>query len=40
VRLTLPENLVITVFRDGRTLIDGTADIVRAKSIHARYVGN
>jgi molybdopterin/thiamine biosynthesis adenylyltransferase len=40
VRLTLPENLAITVFRDGRTMIDGTADIVRAKSIHARYVGN
>lgn len=40
VRLTLPEDFTITVFRDGRTLIDGTNDIGRAKSIHARYVGN
>lgn len=40
VRLTLPEKLVVTVFRDGRTMVDGTADIVRAKSIQARYVGN
>ena len=40
IRLTLPEELTITVFRDGRTLIDGTSDVGRAKSIHARYVGN
>jgi molybdopterin-synthase adenylyltransferase len=40
VRLALPEKLTITVFRDGRTLIDGTNDVGRAKSIHARYVGN
>jgi adenylyltransferase/sulfurtransferase len=40
VRLTLPEDYTITVFRDGRTLIDGTNDVGRAKSMHARYVGN
>lgn len=40
IRLTLPEDLTITVFRDGRTLIDGTNDVGRAKSIYARYVGN
>jgi len=40
VRLTLPEDFTITVFRDGRTLIDGTNDVGRAKSIYARYVGN
>jgi len=40
VRLTLPEAITITVFRDGRTLIDGTNDVSRAKSIHARYVGS
>jgi molybdopterin-synthase adenylyltransferase len=39
VRLTLPEQLTLTVFRDGRTLIDGTEDIIRAKSLHARYIG-
>ena len=39
VRLTLPEALTLTVFRDGRTVVDGTDDISRAKSLHARYIG-
>lgn len=39
VRLTLPEQLTVTVFRDGRTVVDGTDDIGRAKSLHARYIG-
>lgn len=39
VRLTLPESLTLTVFRDGRTVVDGTDDISRAKSLHARYIG-
>jgi len=39
VRLTLSDGMMVTVFRDGRTVIDGTADVGRAKSIHHRYVG-
>jgi len=39
VRLTLPDSLTLTVFRDGRTVVDGTDDIAKAKSLHARYVG-
>lgn len=39
VRLTLPEQETLTVFRDGRTVIDGTDDIAKAKSLHARFVG-
>jgi len=39
VRLTLPDRMTVTVFRDGRTVIDGTADVGRAKSIHHRFVG-
>jgi molybdopterin-synthase adenylyltransferase len=39
VRLTLPDAMTVTLFRDGRTVVDGTDDIGRAKSLHARYVG-
>ncbi len=39
VRLILPDQLSLTVFRDGRTVVDGTDDIGRAKSLHARYIG-
>ncbi len=38
-RLTLPDQLTLTVFRDGRTVVDGTRDPSKAKSLHARYVG-
>ena len=34
-----PPNVSLTVFADGRTLIQGTSDLGRAKSIHARFVG-
>jgi molybdopterin-synthase adenylyltransferase len=35
-----PRNLKLTVFADGRAIVDGTADPERAKSIYARFVGN
>jgi adenylyltransferase/sulfurtransferase len=38
-RLTDPPEIELTVFPDGRTLVSGTADPARAKSIHARFVG-
>lgn len=31
---------VMTVFFDGRTIVRGTSDIARAKSIYARYIGS
>jgi hypothetical protein len=30
----------ITIFADGRAIINGTYDIAIAKSIYARYIGN
>ena len=30
---------VLTVFADGRTLVQGTEDVAEARSLHARYVG-
>ena len=39
VRLHLPEEITITVFRDGRAVVEGTDEIAKAKSLHARYVG-
>ena len=32
--------LALTVFPDGRVLIQGTSDLARARSIHARYFGS
>jgi len=37
-RLTL-DDYVLTVFPDGRTIVAGTNDVARARSLHARYVG-
>jgi adenylyltransferase/sulfurtransferase len=34
------DDVLITVFGDGRAIITGTADPGKAKSIYARYVGN
>jgi molybdopterin-synthase adenylyltransferase len=34
-----PEGIRLTIFPDGRTLVHGTADLLRARSLHARYVG-
>jgi adenylyltransferase/sulfurtransferase len=41
VRCNLPERsgLVLTVFRDGRALVHGTADAGIAQSVYAQYVG-
>jgi molybdopterin/thiamine biosynthesis adenylyltransferase len=38
VRFTAGEN-VVTVFRDGRAIIQGTDDIPHARSLYAKYVG-
>ncbi len=39
VRANLPEGERLVLFPDGRTLIQGTEDITRAKSLYARYIG-
>jgi len=33
------DKYVLTVFRDGRTIVSGTDDIAEARTIHARYIG-
>ncbi len=33
------DRYVLTVFRDGRTIVAGTDDIAEARSVHARYIG-
>jgi adenylyltransferase/sulfurtransferase len=38
-RLRDPAGVTLTVFPDGRTLVQGVKDLGRAKSIHARFVG-
>ena len=38
-RLTGEPGLVLTVFGDGRCVVNGTADVARARSLVARYVG-
>jgi adenylyltransferase/sulfurtransferase len=38
-QLTDPPHVTLTVFPDGRALIEGIPDINRAKSIYARFVG-
>lgn len=35
----LPEGERLVLFPDGRTLVQGTEDIVRAKTIYSRYIG-
>ncbi len=39
VRLRLTGELSVTVFRDGRTIVEGTVDPGRARSLHAQWVG-
>ena len=39
-RLTLPQDVEITVFPDGRAIIKGTDDPVVAKTLYARYIGS
>jgi adenylyltransferase/sulfurtransferase len=38
-RLDDPPGIMITCFKDGRLVVDGTSDAGRAKSICARYIG-
>lgn len=38
-RVQLPEGERLVLFSDGRVLVQGTGDIIRAKSLYARYVG-
>jgi molybdopterin-synthase adenylyltransferase len=33
------DGYVLTVFRDGRTIVGGTNDVPTARTVHARYVG-
>ncbi|MNZ44142.1 Molybdopterin-synthase adenylyltransferase [compost metagenome] len=39
-RVQLKEDLRLVLFADGRVLVQGTDDIVRAKNLYARYIGN
>jgi adenylyltransferase/sulfurtransferase len=38
-RCRLPEKITLTLFPDGRAIVQGTTDVGRARSIYARYVG-
>ncbi|HEU5140521.1 MAG TPA: ThiF family adenylyltransferase [Bacillales bacterium] len=38
-RVDLPEGERLVMFPDGRTLIQGTEDLTKAKSLYARYIG-
>lgn len=38
-QVILPEGETLVLFPDGRTLIQGTNDVVRAKTLYARYIG-
>jgi len=40
VRLALPEEQTLTLFRDGRAVISGVRDIAHARSLFDRYVGS
>ncbi len=39
-RLHLPEHITLVLFKDGRLLVQGTSDLLRARSLYSRYVGN
>lgn len=34
------EDLEVTIFRDGRAIIQGTEDLIAAKALYTRYLGN
>jgi molybdopterin/thiamine biosynthesis adenylyltransferase len=38
-RVELPEGERLVLFPDGRTLVQGTEDVTRAKSLYTRYIG-
>jgi adenylyltransferase/sulfurtransferase len=39
-RLNSPEGVQLTLFPDGRLIVHGVADVDRARSLYARYVGS
>ena len=39
-RATLTEGETLVLFPDGRVLVQGTEDLVRAKSLYSKYIGN
>ena len=39
VRLFLDEQRSLTMFRDGRVVVNGTGEVSEARSLHDRYVG-
>jgi molybdopterin/thiamine biosynthesis adenylyltransferase len=39
IKLALPENEIV-LFPDGRAIVKGTSDFVRARTLYAKYVGN
>lgn len=39
-KLAEPDNLEVTVFRDGRAIVTGTDDLSVARGIYARYIGS
>ena len=39
-RVELPEGEQLVLFPDGRVLVQGTDDLVRAKTLYARYIGS
>ncbi|QDS92925.1 Molybdopterin-synthase adenylyltransferase [Roseimaritima multifibrata] len=39
IRLHLPQDQSLTLFRDGRAVVGGTEDLAIARSIYAKYVG-
>jgi molybdopterin-synthase adenylyltransferase len=40
VRFSPTEETSIVIFKDGRALIHGTNDVVKAKSLYSKYIGN
>jgi adenylyltransferase/sulfurtransferase len=40
VRATVDSGLELTAFPDGRVIVHGTADVARARSIYARFIGS
>jgi len=39
IKLALPENEIV-LFPDGRAIVKGTSDFIRARNLYAKYVGN
>jgi adenylyltransferase/sulfurtransferase len=39
-QLREPDGVEMTVFPDGRVLVRGITDVIRAKSLYARFIGS